>query len=149
MITLTTIPARHHAALAAARVEVEHVTGWRARLVRVYGDASATVEGSTDHRNDSLALPATDHNTRALAVVLAEACGLDVRGGAVASLSRYATHEAALRVSAGGYTAALASVATGGWTHARVVPALADINPTAPDALFRALCACLCALETA
>lgn len=70
-------------------------------------------------------------------MVLAEACGLDVRGGATADHS--SAH------SERWFDALVLSTPHGG----RELRWPATINPTDPDALFRAICTALCALEAA
>lgn len=152
MTRLSDIPARYHAALAAGRVDVEHEhDDWRHPLASASGDRFVRVYGApwTTYAVNDLLLPPTAHNVRALAVVLAAALDLDVRGGACAALTRYVTEGTTLHVSVGSLTVIIASGITGTWPRRLCVPALADINPTAPDALFRALVAALCALETA
>lgn len=157
MTALSTIPGRFHAALAGARVEVRRLwSGSLHPLLAISDDGTCHLPGALWSAPDALTLPPTDHNVRALAVVLAAECGLDVRGGALARFDRTWLGGVALNVSVAtpnvrGFSDSTfyglpEQPAAGCGRH---VPALANIDPTAPDALFRALVAALCALETA
>jgi len=87
-----------------------------------------------------LTLPNTPRNVRALATVLAGACGLDASGGVTAGLVYvHAPHTDGLWI-------ATADGARHAFWGNRTVPALSTIDPTTQDALLRALAECLRAL---
>lgn len=154
MIPLTDIPQQYHDALAAERVDVavhERAGGaalhdkyrtllhadslYRVTALR-WASGRVTVEGSAA----DIVLPHTPRNVRALAVVLATACGLDASAGVTAGLVYvHAPHTDGLWI-------ATADGARHAFWGNRTVPALSTIDPTHPDALLRALAECLRAL---
>jgi len=147
MIPLTDIPQQYHEALAAERVDVERRDeSWTLLSVEPGRQRAVYVSVGTDMRRiieepaAGLTLPNTPRNVRALATVLAGACGLDASGGVTAGLVYvHAPHTDGLWI-------ATADGARHAFWGNRTVPALSTIDPTTPDALLRALAECLRAL---
>lgn len=161
-VAVSDIPNRCYAAIAAARMDaieghdggsgviLDYEPDLEPRAWIVWNQTTPNLMVRTTNR---LTLPATDHNTCALAAILARSHGLDVSGGVVAS---YESWEA---VGVPGPVLMLAASMSDvyiigtrpefdivGWPEARdwvVVPEIIDIDPTQPDALFKALVAAL------
>jgi len=156
-VTDPTIPlsdlSAHLPALIAGRVTVnaEAYTGslpWC--LTGAHADAAADgslflsmLDSVACLKPDTLSLVLDPHTVRALAVVLAEAVGLDVSAGVLAWMEPWGIAVVRLTLQGvGGYRERYGRVHPG-FSRNVVVPALADIDPAHPHALGLALAATL------
>lgn len=152
MIPLTDIPQQYHEALAAERVDMSTPRAGVGTLLGECGECPGMWFAAFQHEDPAegfvvhdlpiaaLTLPDTPRNVRALAVVLAGACGLDASGGVTAGLVYvHAPHTDGLWI-------ATADGARHAFWGNRTVPALSTIDPATQDALLRALAECLRAL---